>query len=85
MKVWQWQKTKDLRFPPEIWNIYISVLNSDHRMNNAAESWHRMFQKLMARLHPLVGRFTEVLKEEHQSDERVITQILDGQIQPPTS
>ena len=25
------------RFPPETWNVYTSVLNGDHRTNNAVE------------------------------------------------
>lgn len=33
-----------LRFPPETWNVCKSVLNGNHRMNNAVEGWHSKFK-----------------------------------------
>lgn len=32
------------RFPLESWNVYISVLNGDHRINTTGEGWHSKFQ-----------------------------------------
>lgn len=70
-----------LRFPLETRNIHIYVLN--HRTNDAWESWHTTFQKLIVMHCPSIWRFTEVLK----GDEQLITQVLGGhtQIRPRTS
>ena len=69
------------KFPSETWNVRTSVLNSDHWTNNAVEGWHSKFQKLMLVHHPSIWRFSEVLKDEEQSNGQVITLVLGGQIQ----
>ncbi|KFD66258.1 hypothetical protein M514_21545 [Trichuris suis] len=71
-------------FPPEVWNVYRATLNDQHRTNNAVEGWHNKFQKLMVVHHPSIWKFIEVLKDEQEDNEQVITQILGGhrQIRP---
>lgn len=49
---------------------YTSVLNSNHRMNNAVEGWHSKFQKLMVVHHPSIWRFIEVIQDKHKSNDR---------------
>ena len=52
------------RFSPETWNVFTSVLNGNHRVNNAVEGWHSKFQKLVVVHYPSIWRFIEVLKDE---------------------
>ena len=75
------------RFPPETWNVDISVLNSNHKMNNALEGWYSKFQRLTVVHHSSIWRFTEMLKDEQESNEQVAIHGPGGhtQIWPPTS
>ena len=36
------------RSPPATCDVYTSVLNTDHRMNNTVDCWQSRFQELMA-------------------------------------
>lgn len=52
------------RFPPESQNVYTSVPNADHRVNNAVEGRHGKFQKLMIVDYPSMWRLIVVLTDK---------------------
>lgn len=57
------------RSPPETCNVYTSVLNIGHRMNNTVDGWQSKFQELMAVHHSLIWKFIDILKHKQQSNQ----------------
>ena len=51
------------RFPPEIWTVSTSLLNSDYGMNSAEEGWYSKFHKLIVH-HPSSFNSSIYLKTE---------------------
>lgn len=66
-------------FPPNVWNVYNSVLNGWARTNNYVESWHSKFGKLLNTKHPNIWRFLEQLKKEEKQVTQSIIQLRGGQ------
>ena len=68
-----------VRYAPEIWNHYYSVLNGSDRTNNSSEGWHNRFQTLMGRYHLSFYAFVSELQQEQAATEVKLEQISMGQ------
>lgn len=66
------------RFPPEIWNVYDSVINGVQRTTNVVEGWHSKFQRLIVTHHSAIWRFLETIKKEQNNNAQLITQLRGG-------
>lgn len=60
---------KTWQISPETCNVYTSVLNIGHRMNNTVDGWQSKFQELMAVHHSLIWKFIDILKHKQQSNQ----------------
>lgn len=55
-------RPEDPRIPPETCSLYMSVMNSDHRMKNTVEGWHSKFQNLWIVSYPLIWKLLKCWK-----------------------
>jgi hypothetical protein len=74
------------RRPPQfavaLWNQYDSVLANDPRTNNAVESWHNSFERLLNCAHPSVWSLVDALRKDSADSTARVEQILAGIPQP---
>lgn len=70
-------------FPLELWNMYQTTLDGDHRTNNAVEGWHRRFQSVLGSTRPSVFRCIAALKREQHMVSSKVERLLAGNGPPP--
>jgi hypothetical protein len=70
------------QFPPPYWSVYDRVQQDVQRTNNHVEGWHNGMQPKLAKAHPSIYKFVDVLKIEVASQNRKITRYLAGDDAP---
>lgn len=66
------------RFPPHLWNVYLSVLEGIFRTTNHVEGWHSRFQKTILVHHSNIWKFLDYLKAEQRDNEVLMLQVEGG-------
>ena len=66
------------RLPPEILNVYRSVLSGLNRTNNVVEFWNGKFQRLIMVQHTSIWRFIEHVQIDQRDNTILIRQLLGG-------
>lgn len=70
------------RFPPDIWNLYNRVLNSQDRTNNHAEAANRRLNVEMGVCHPSIWAFINCLKKVQSGHDYFYSQLTAGKSPP---
>ena len=66
------------KFPLDMWNVHISVLDNIPKTNNNVEGWHRAFEEQMTSHHPNIWNFLKCMKNEQRLTEVKIEQYISG-------
>ena len=66
------------RYPPELWNQYVSTLTDQSRTNNASEGWHNRFHLLVGRDHPDIFSIIKDFQKEQGDTEIQIMELSLG-------
>lgn len=70
------------RFPPESWSAQPFIAAEQPQGNDATQSWHSCFPKVVGTPHPGFSRFFSRLQQEHQATQDKTESLLRSQ-KPP--
>lgn len=69
------------RYPPPLWNHYVSTLTDHSKTNNASEGWHNRFRLIVSKNHPdIFTAIQEFRKEQGDTEIQIVEMSLGRRV-----